>query len=226
MIKVLLVEDHELVRMGLTLMLEQTEDITLIAQAEDGLKGVELANELMPDVIIMDIGLPLLNGIEATKRIKLNNPNCKILMCTSSDENDDILDSFKSGADGYIMKGAPKEQMFNAIRTVNEGAAWIDPAVAKFVLSGLRDTHTSGDYNKISQNSDINYEAGKKLYGLTEREMQVLALLVEGLTNIQISKKLCISSATAKTHVHSILQKLSAETRAKATKTALTEGLI
>ena len=226
-IKTLLVEDHELVRMGIALMLEQTDDIELVAQADDGIKGVEYAQEYMPNVIIMDIGLPVIDGIEATKRIKSANPDCKILICTSRESNNDVFEAFQSGADGYIMKGASKEQLCNAIRTVNEGAAWIDPAIAKLVLSSLRNPDTIGyEDTKYSQTGEINYEAGKKQYGLTEREMQVLALIVEGLTNIQIADKLCISQYTAKTHVHSVLQKLSAETRAKATNTALTEGLV
>lgn len=226
MIKVLIVEDHELTRMGLSMMLEQSSEMELSGEAENGTKGVELAKELSPDVIIMDIGLPVIDGIEATKQIKSFNPNCKILICTSRDEDRDVFESFKSGADGYIMKGASKEQMYNAIKSVNEGAIWIDPAIARFVLSSLRNPNQIADDTSKSQSGEINYEAGKQLYGLTEREMQVLSLIVEGMTNIQIANELCISQFTAKTHVHSVLQKLSAETRAKATNTALTEGLV
>ena len=224
MIRTLLVEDHELVRMGISLMLEQADDIELVGQAEDGIKGVELAKSLLPDVIVMDIGLPIIDGIEATRRIKDFNPNSKILICTSREDNEDVFEAFKSGADGYIMKGASKEQMCSAIRAVNEGVAWLDSAIAKLVLANLQPPNSSDDR---SINADgINYKAGKELYDLTEREMQVLALIVEGLTNIQIADELCISQYTAKAHVHSVLQKLSVKTRAKATSTALTEGLV
>ena len=223
MIRTLLVEDHELERLGLSIMLEQAENIELVGQAENGIKGVELAKSLLPDVIIMDIGLPIIDGIEATKRIKQFNPNSKILIFTSRDNSDDIFEAFQSGADGYVMKDASREQICTAIRSVSEGVAWIDPAIAKLVLSNIQSPKEQV-VPKFS--GEINYHAGKQNYGLTEREMEVLALIVEGLTNVQIAKELTITTSTAKAHVHSILQKLSAETRAKATKKAIIEGLV
>ena len=223
MISTLLVEDHELERLGLSIMLEQAENIELVGQAENGIKGVELAKSLLPDVIIMDIGLPIIDGIEATKRIKQFNPNSKILIFTSRDNSDDIFEAFQSGADGYVMKDASREQICTAIRSVSEGVAWIDPAIAKLVLSNIQSPKEQV-VPKVS--GEINYHAGKQNYGLTEREMEVLALIVEGLTNVQIAKELTITTSTAKAHVHSILQKLSAETRAKATKKAIIEGLV
>ncbi|MBO6273098.1 response regulator transcription factor [bacterium] len=223
MIRTLLVEDHELERLGLSIMLEQAENIELVGQAENGLKGVELAKSLLPDVIVMDIGLPLIDGIEATRRIKSFNPNCKILIFTSRDNNDDVFEAFKSGADGYVMKDASREQICTAISSVNEGVAWLDPAIAKIVLSNIQSPKEQIT-PKVS--GEINYLAGKQNYGLTEREMEVLALIVEGMTNSQIAEELTISPYTAKAHVHNVLQKLSAETRAKATNTALTEGLV
>ncbi len=222
MIKTLLVEDHELERLGLSIMLEQAEGIELVGQAENGMKGVELAKSLNPDVVVMDIGLPIIDGIEATKRIKSYNPNCKILIFTSRDNNNDVFEAFQSGADGYVMKDATKEQICTAICSVSYGVAWLDPAIAKIVLSNIQHPDS---IQKVSSNG-INYEVGKQNYGLTEREMQVLALIVDGLTNVQIAEELCISPFTAKAHVHNVLQKLSAETRAKATNTALTEGLV
>ena len=223
MIRTLLVEDHELERLGLSIMLEQAENIELVGQADNGIKGVELAKSLLPDVIIMDIGLPIIDGIEATKRIKQFNPNSKILIFTSRDNSDDIFEAFQSGADGYVMKDASREQICTAIRSVSEGVAWIDPAIAKLVLSNIQSPKEQV-VPKVS--GEINYHAGKQNYGLTEREMEVLALIVEGLTNVQIAKELTITTSTAKAHVHSILQKLSAETRAKATKKAIIEGLV
>lgn len=221
MIKTLLVEDHELERLGLSIMLEQAEGIELVGQAENGQMGVDLARELLPDVILMDIGLPIIDGIEATRQIKTFNPDCKVLIFTSREGEEDVFEAFKSGADGYVTKGASKEQICAAIRAVNEGVAWLDPAIAKIVLSNIQNSP-----KQTTQSTGINYQAGKDLYGLTEREMQVLALIVEGKTNAQIAEELTISPFTAKTHVHSVLQKLSAETRAKATNTALTEGLV
>ena len=223
MIKTLLVEDHELERLGLSIMLEQAANIELIAQAKDGPEGVELAKLLLPDVIIMDIGLPVIDGIEATARIKLFNPNSKILIFTSRDSQDDVFEAFQAGADGYIMKDASKEQICTAIQTVSEGAAWIDPAIAKLVLSNIQ-SPKNRPIPKIT--GELNYKAGKLNYGLTEREMEVLSLIAEGFTNAQIAENLTITAYTAKAHVHSVLQKLSAETRSKAAKKAITEGLV
>ena len=115
MIRVLLVEDHELVRMGLSIMIEKAEDIKLVGEAENGLLGVDKAKQLTPDVILMDIGLPNIDGIEATKRIKDFNPQIKVLIFTSRDDEEDVFAAFKSGADGYIMKGSTPEQTTNAI---------------------------------------------------------------------------------------------------------------
>lgn len=220
-IKVLLVEDHTMTRMGLSLVLEQAEGIELIAEAEDGLSGVEKAQEYSPDVILMDIGLPNIDGIEATKRIKEGNPDSRVLIFTSRDNEDDVFASFKAGADGYIMKGSSPAQTTNAIRAVSEGTAWIDPAIARLVLSNIQKNSPAP-----APSGEINYKAGKNTYGLTEREMEVLALIVEGLSNPQIADKLVITRATAKAHVHSILQKLYVDDRTKAAIMAMKEGLV
>lgn len=220
-IRVLLVEDHTMTRMGLSLVLEQAEGIELIAEAEDGVSGVEKAAELSPDVILMDIGLPNIDGIEATRRIKESGSDSKVLIFTSRDNEDDVFASFKAGADGYIMKGSSPIQTTNAIKAVNDGTAWIDPAIARLVLSSIQKNETAP-----TPSGEINYKAGKNIYGLTEREMEVLALIVEGLSNPQIAEKLIITRATAKAHVHSILQKLYVDDRTKAAIMAMKEGLV
>ena len=206
-------------------MIEQAEGIELVGQAENGIEGVEQAKALNPDVVVMDIGLPIIDGIEATKRIKSYNPNCKVLIFTSRDSEDDVFAAFQSGADGYVMKDASKEQFCTAIKSVAIGVAWIDPAIAKVVLSNIQ-APSANKQNNQNNEGGINYYEGKRLYGLTEREMDVLALIVEGLTNVQIAERLTISPYTAKAHVHNVLQKLSAENRSKATNTALKEGLV
>ena len=224
MINVLLVEDHPLFKMGVSLLIEKTDGINLCGVAEDGLQGVELAKELNPNVILMDIGLPNIDGIEATKRIKLFNPDIKILIFTSKDSEKDVFDAFSSGADGYIMKEASPEQTINAVKSVNEGVCWIDPAIAKMVLSAIR--MPVEQYAPKTTIVETNPKTTKNIYGLTERELEVLALMVNGLSNPEIAEKLVISRATAKAHVHSILQKLCVGTRTQATVTALTEGLV
>ncbi len=221
-IKVLLVEDHTMVRLGLSLVFENSKDINLIGEAENGKKGVELALKLNPDVVLMDIGLPEMDGIQATSLIKKSNPNIKVLIFTSRESEDDVFDSLSAGADGYIMKGANEEQMISAIKAVAEGTAWLDPAIARLVLSSVkRQTSTSSDNNISSVNKNA-----KNVYGLTDREIEVLALIVEGLNNSQIAKRLVITLSTAKAHVHSILQKLYVTNRTQATIQAVKEGLV
>ena len=219
MINVLLVEDHELYRMGLSMLLSKAEGITLCAEAADGLEGIKSARENNPDVILMDIGLPNIDGIEATQRIKDFNPDVKILIFTSRDSENDVFEAFKAGADGYIMKGATPEQTISAIKAVNEGIGWIDPNIAKMVFSNLQRPQV-----QIVSTPEI--KKAPNSYGLTERELDVLELMVEGLSNPQIADKLVITRATAKAHVHSILQKLCADTRTQATVRAMREGLV
>ena len=219
-IKVTIVEDHDMTRMGLSFALSNSEMIKVLGTASDGVEGVEQALELKPDLVIMDIGLPTIDGIEATRKIKNAMPEIKVLMNTSRDNEDDILDSFAAGADGYITKGATSEQTISAIKAVSEGVGWLDPAIARVVLSNIRKNQQE------SKTKEIDYKKGKNLYGLTEREMEVLALLVEGLKNPQISKKLVITISTTKTHVHNILQKLYVKTRSKAVATAMKDGLV
>ncbi len=221
MINVLLVEDHELYRMGLSLLLDKAEDINLIAEADDGIIGVKKARELSPQVILMDIGLPNMDGIEATQRIKEFLPETKILIFTSRDSENDVFEAFKAGADGYIMKGASPEQTISAIKAVYEGVGWIDPAIAKIVFSNI-----GINRKPINETTDYIGKKDKNSYGLTERELDVLSLMVDGLTNPQIADKLVITRATAKAHVHSILQKLCATSRTQATVMAMKEGLV
>ena len=220
MINVLLVEDHELYRMGLSMLLDKADDINLIAEAADGTDGIRKARELSPDVILMDIGLPNIDGIEATQRIKDFSENAKILIFTSRDSENDVFEAFKAGADGYIMKGATPEQTISAIKSVYEGVGWIDPSIAKMVFSNLqKPTMANVSQPEMKKGTDNSY-------GLTERELDVLGLMVEGLTNPEIAEKLIITRATAKAHVHSILQKLCVTTRTQASYTAMKEGLV
>ena len=220
MINVLLVEDHELYRMGLSMLLNKTEGINLVSEASDGYVGLKKAREYMPDVILMDIGLPGMDGIESTARIKEFSPETRIIMLTARNGEQDVLSAFSAGADGYVMKGATPEQTIAAIKAVNEGVGWIDPAIAKIVFKNL-----GRAYGANTSGTD-NPDRTKNTYGLTERELDVLELMVAGLTNPQIAEKLIITRATAKAHVHSILQKLCAASRTQATVKAINEGLL
>ena len=221
-IKVLLVEDHKMVRLGLSLVFDNTEDIELIGEAETGKMGVQMTSKLNPDVVLMDVGLPEMDGIQATELIKKMNQNVRVLIFTSRESEDVVFDALAAGADGYIMKGANEEQLISAIKAVAEGTAWLDPAIARLVLSSVK--KQSSPTVKVEATSP-NKDA-KNLYGLTGRELEVLALIVEGLDNAQIAKELVITLHTAKAHVHSILQKLYVSNRTQATIQAVKEGLV
>ncbi len=223
-IKVLLVEDHTMTRMGLQLALEKIEDIELVGEAEDGENAVGLAKQLTPDVILMDIGLPGIDGIEATQRIKDARLDAKILIFTSRDNEDDVFAAFGAGADAYIMKGANPDQLTSAIRAVNEGTAWIDPAIAKIVLKNITQPKKSQAITPEDRQTASRKAAMEA--GLTQREIEVLKLIVEGMSNATIAETLFITRATAKAHVHSILQKLCVDDRTQAAVTAMREGLV
>ena len=220
-INILLVEDHEFTRLGLAMKIENTPNYNLVAQATDGVEGVILAQQYNPDVILMDIGLPKMDGISATKKIKEElKLDCAVLMFTSRDNREDIFAAFKAGADGYIMKGSSSENLTNAIDSVATRAAWIDSQIARVVLSSIQNE------NDIPLNTTKNQKEANKKYGLTKKELEVLSLIVDGLSNQEISEKLVVSISTTKAHVHNILQKLYLTDRTKAAIVALKEGLV
>ena len=218
-IKILIVEDHVVARMGIAIIVENTPQFELLGQAQDGQEGVNMAIELKPDVVLMDIGLPKIDGIEATRKIKEAALDTSVLMFTSRDSNEDIFAALKAGADGYIMKGSNEQTLINAIEAVNQKAGWLDPQIARIVLSGI-------NKQKESQaQSDKGKSTGNK-YGLTKKELEVLALIVEGLSNQEIAQRQVVALSTTKAHVHSILQKLYLTDRTKAAVTAIKEGLV
>lgn len=219
-IKVLIVEDQTLMRLGLKMGLEKSDCITVIAEAEDGKKGVELTKEFLPDVVLMDIGMPVMDGIEATRLIKEQNLSSKILIFTSREQEEDVFEALKAGADGYIMKGANEEQLVTAISEVSHGKAWLDPAIAKLVLANVRQQKT------IEHKTNVPNPLKYKEYNLTEREYEVLQLIADGLDNDEIAEKLVIAQSTAKAHVHNLLNKLYVEDKHKATVLAYKEGLV
>ena len=216
-IKILIVEDHLVARMGIAIVVENTPQFELLGQAQDGQEGVNLALKLNPDVILMDIGLPKIDGIEATRRIKEAGLNSSVLMFTSRDSNEDVFAALKAGADGYIMKGSNEQTLINAIEAVSQKAGWLDPQIARIVLSGI---------NEQKENQQDKTKTANNKYGLTKKELEVLSLIVEGLSNQEIAQRLVVSLSTTKAHVHSILQKLYLTDRTKAAVTAIKEGLV
>ena len=220
-IKVLLVEDQIMMRLATSTALENADKFELVGQAEDGVQGVEMAKTTNPDVILMDIGLPKMDGIEATSKIKSMSLSSKILMFTQREAPEDVFAALKAGADGYIMKDTSPDVLLNVIENIYNGAAWLDPAIAKLVLSSI-----DGNSNKYCEQDGQEKNKAQNKYGLTKRELEVLALIVEGLEDLEISERLFISISTTKTHVHNILQKLYMNGRTKAAVYAVRESLV
>jgi DNA-binding NarL/FixJ family response regulator len=218
-ITLFLVEDHQMTLVGLKMLLEKDADIQVVGEASDGLTATKLIPEKMPDVVLMDIGLPEMDGIEATQLLKESHPQMKIIMLTSKDSEEDVMAALAAGADAYCMKGIPPETLSTAIRAVNEGTAWLDPGIARIVLGKFKGVQMGSDAVQppVSPPADSP---------LTEREMEVLALIVEGLSNPQIAERLFITKATAKAHVHSILQKLCVDDRTQAAVLAMRQGYV
>lgn len=226
-IRVILVEDHLLTRIGLKAVIERTNDLKVIGEAEDGQQAVNIIEQMNPDVVLMDVGMPVLDGIEASRMVKDKHPDIAIIMLTSHDNERDIFASLAAGASGYCLKDVEPDRLYSAIRSVAAGDIWLDSTIAGKVLkqynSGMASDHHS------------SAESGKPVLGkleqnlpepLSPRELEVLHLLVEGLSNQEIADKLIISLATAKTHVRNILNKLAVDDRTQAAVQAMRRGLV
>ena len=218
-INVLLVEDHALTRFGLKTALKEHSDSFHITEAESGEQGIELSKELKPDIVIMDLGLPKINGIDATREIKLVNEDTKIIVLTSHNCEQKVLNSFQAGAQAYCLKDIKTEKLLQVIEFVHEGAVWIDPGVSCSVLNVLKQKKFP------AQKIEPEGETAENIQ-LTVREIDVLKLIVDGYSNAEISEKLCVSIHTAKAHVCNILHKLSVDDRTQAAIKALKDNII
>lgn len=217
-IRVVLIEDDDLVCIGLKNALENLIDIDWLGDANTGEEGFQLLQTTQPDVAIMDIGLPDVDGIELTKRIKASPQlqTTKILILTLQNEETAVLEAFQAGANSYCMKNIRPDLLLEAIRATQAGQAWIDPAIARIVLA----------YAKRAEKPDSHNSTEKVSSPLTDRELEVLQLIVNGNSNADIAEKLYITVGTVKTHVRNILTKLSAEDRTQAAVHALRSGLV
>lgn len=208
-LRVLIVEDDPMMQLGLEQSLTNHPQITLVGQAEDGYLGVEAALKLKPDVIVMDIGLPRLDGIGATQQIKSKLPTVRVVMLTSHTTEQEIIASLAAGADAYCIKGASVERLLKAIAAAAEGATYLDPQIGRQVLSHLAPPTPTGNIANLSQ-----------------RETEVLKLIVEGYSNPEIATALYLSANTVKTHVRGIMNKLAVDDRVQAAVVALRSGLV
>lgn len=213
-IRVLIVDDHALFRRGLAQVLLFEEGIEVVGEGEDGEDGIEKAEELAPDVVLMDVRMPRLSGIEATRRLASSLPSTKILMLTVSDEEDDLYEAIKAGATGYLLKEISVEEVADAVRGVVNGQTLISPSMASKLIQ---------EFNNLSRRADRRAMPSPRL---TERELEVLRLVARGLTNRDIAEQLYISENTVKNHVRNILEKLHLHTRMEAVMYAVKERLL
>ena len=207
-INVLIVDDHAIVRKGIIALLATERDIQVVGEASDGLEAIAEVERLKPDVILMDLVMPGVNGIDAIREIKARDQATKILVLTSFATDDKVFPALKAGALGYLLKDSEPQELLDAIRQVQMGESWLHPAVARKVLKEL--THNSTPTTMAE---------------LTERETEVLKLVAQGLSNRAIADQLVISEATVRTHVSSLLAKLHLASRTQAALFALREGI-
>lgn len=211
---ILIVEDHELTRFGLKTTFDGVDYVETIYEADSAEKAIEIFNNNPVDVIIMDLGLPKMNGIDATKQIKSSNKDVKVIILTSHNDEKEVISSLRAGANAYCSKEINPQRLVEVVRSVADGAAWFDPSIAHIVLkASASSTHTGGDNNS-------------KNYDLTAREAQILKLMTEGYSNMEIAQILVISINTTKAHVANILQKLEVDDRLQAALKAIKNKIV
>jgi len=211
-IRVLLADDHTILRDGIRSLIEDEPDMEVIGEAEDGIAVVKLADSLKPDVILMDLAMPLLNGLEATRQIRKNQPGAKILILTMHENEEYIRQVLAAGAMGYILKDAAARELLGAIRSVNKGEVVLSPAITRLIVT---------DYLRWGDLS-----AQEPSDGLTDRERQILQLIAEGYTNKQIADILSISIKTVQAHRLNLMKKLDLHDRGELIKYAIQKKII
>jgi NarL family two-component system response regulator LiaR len=216
-IGVLLVDDHAVVRQGLRMFIEMQHDMEVLGEGSNGAEAVELSARLAPDVILLDLLMPEMDGVEATHRILQRNPHARVLILTSFGEDDKVFPAIRAGAQGYLLKDIQPRDLVQAIRETYLGKAQLHPDVARRLMMAVSD--------KEPVNRPKPASLPVELQGLTEREREVLDLIARGLTNREIAEKMVISEKTVKTHVSNLLDKLDLEDRTRAAIWALKHGL-
>ena len=209
-IRILVVDDHPVVREGIAAMLERQSDMEVVGEASDGAAGVDQCMAKNPDIVLMDLRMPVMDGVEAMRKISEKQPAVRFIVLTTYDNDEYIFKGIEAGARAYLLKDAPREDLFKAVRAVHRGESLIHPTVASKVLDRF------ATLSKQAQPPEL----------LSEREMEVLRLMATGAANKTIAAQLCISESTVKTHVQSIFQKLDVNDRTEAVTHALQRGII
>ena len=209
--RVLLVDDHELVRQGIAAMLHGAEDVQVVGEARTGREALEVARKELPDVVLMDVKMPDMDGLEATRRLKEERPRTAVVMLTMHDNPTYLRDAVRAGAAGYLLKDVSKDELLDAIRQVATGGAFIESQMLKGMLSEMKPSDTGP--SPATKN-------------LTKREREILALVAEGMSNREIAERLVLSPETVKSHVAAILEKLNVSDRTQAAIYAVRNGLV
>jgi len=211
MLKVLVVDDHALFRSGVVGVIASQQDMQVVAEAENGREAIEKAREVQPDIVIMDLSMPVMGGVEATRLLLEVVPGANVLILTISEKDKDLFDAMKSGARGYILKGADPDELVRAVTHITQGGVIISPAMAPKLLA------------EMGVSKDPQEREG---LGLSPREREILALIADGLTDREIAEELFISVNTAKTHLKNILTKLQVKSRAQIVARGARAGLL
>jgi DNA-binding NarL/FixJ family response regulator len=209
--KIIICDDQAVVRDGLEMLLSLEKDIEVLGTAQDGAEAVELVSQHQPDLVLMDLKMPGMNGIEATRQIRVKFPEIKVLVLTTYDDDEWVFDAIRAGASGYLLKDTPREKVVEAIHGTVTGKSFVDPTIAGKLL----------DQVSSQQTQPSNLLTDK----LTERETDVLRLLAKGLTNAEIAARLYLSEGTVRNHVSAILDKLGVSDRTQAAVIAIQHGL-
>ncbi len=213
LVRVLIVDDHDIVRAGIRMLLDAQPDMAVIGEASNGKEAVEMVSSMEPDVVLMDISMPGMTGIEATRAIKQTNSRAEIVGLTMHAEDRYFFQLLQAGASGYVVKGAAPHELLDAVRAASRGEAYIHPSLQRKLI---------GDYVSRAEGND----QGSMLEGLTERELEVLRLIVDGLTSREIAESLVISPNTVERHRQNIMAKLGLHNRAELVRYAISKGLV
>ena len=219
MLRVMVVDDQALVRRGFALVLQNEADIEVVAEAGDGVEAVQLAQQHKPDIVLMDIRMPNMDGLQATaKLLALAEHSCRVIILTTFDPDEYVFNALQAGASGFVLKDIPPESLVDAVRTVADGGAMLSPSITRRLIGQFTQTDHS-------QNNEHQLLLAQRLERLTTRERQVLLAIAEGHSNAEIAQQLFIGAATVKTHVSSVLAKLGLRDRAQAVVFAYESGL-
>lgn len=215
-IKILIVDDHQLVREGLKAMIGNEDDVRVVGEASDGTEALVMARELAPNLVLMDIRMPKMDGLEAARRLKRDFPDTSVIMISIYDNEAYVTDAIRAGAAGYLLKDVSRDLLIHTIKAVRAGGVLLKSSLLRRAMEGLT----------APQIQEQQYVPCPRLEALSSREMDVLRLLVEGLTNKQIAAHLCLAEDTVKKHVQSVIAKLQAVDRTQAAVKAVRAGLI